>query len=164
MSNLCYADDTTLIASSVKYMTSFLKCLEEVSAKYGLLINKAKTKIMIVTVNQPENNSLEIQEIEGIEVVSQFVYLGSIVDNKGGSEAEIRHRVQITRSAMSSLKKIWSDTAVSKTLKIRLENASDPMDREKDQRVHPGGNRCPEKTVGSGTQQNPQILWACHKG
>ena len=47
-----------------------LQCLEEVNARYGLLINKAKTKIMMM--DRLENKSSEIREIQGIEVVAQF--------------------------------------------------------------------------------------------
>ena len=74
-------------------------------------------------VNRPEKNSPNITQIEGIEVVDRFTYLGSIVENSGGFEAEIRHRVQLTKSAMGRLRRVWADSAVSKALKIRLVNA-----------------------------------------
>ena len=77
----------------------------------------------MMIVNRPEKNSPNITQIEGIEVVDRFTYLGSIVENSGGSEAEIRHRVQLTKSAMGRLRRVWADSAVSKALKIRLVNA-----------------------------------------
>ena len=44
---------------SIEYMAEILQCLEEISAQYGLLINKSKMKII---VNRPENNSPQIQK------------------------------------------------------------------------------------------------------
>ena len=39
----------------------------------GLLINISKTKIMVI--NMPENNSSQVQEVNGIEVVNRFTYI-----------------------------------------------------------------------------------------
>lgn len=121
VTNLRYADDTTLVASNVENMTAFLKRLEEVSAEFGLHVNRAKTKMMVI--NRPESNSPDITEIEGIEVVNHFTYLGSIVDNSGGCRTEIRRRIQLAKSAMGRLRRVWADSAISKTLKIRLVNS-----------------------------------------
>lgn len=120
VSNLRYADDTTLVTTNVEDMSLILGRLEEISAEYGLTINKAKTKVMII--NRPEDNCPGIRELGDIEVVNRFAYLGSIIENNGGCEAEVQHRIQITRSAMGRLKRIWADSAVSKALKIRLVN------------------------------------------
>jgi hypothetical protein len=57
MSNLKYADDTTLIAANMVRMQEIMKCLEEVSAEYGLRINRAKTKMM--EINPGENTENE---------------------------------------------------------------------------------------------------------
>ena len=123
MTKLCYADDTIVVASNIgnKTIVAFLKRLMEVSIELGHHVNKAKTKMMII--NRPEKNLPDITEIEGIEAVDCFTYLGSIVENSGGSEVEICHRAQLTKNAMDRLRKIWSGSSLSKTLKIRLVNA-----------------------------------------
>ena len=46
ISNLRYADDTTLMAESKKELKSFLMKLKEESEKVGLKLNIQKTKIM----------------------------------------------------------------------------------------------------------------------
>ena len=46
ISNLRYADDTTLIAKSEEELKSFLKKVKEESEKVGLKLNIQKTKIM----------------------------------------------------------------------------------------------------------------------
>lgn len=48
ISNLRYADDTTLIATTENEMTKLLQRLEYESELHGLRINRQKTKIMII--------------------------------------------------------------------------------------------------------------------
>lgn len=59
------------MASTVENMAAFLKRLEKVSAEFGLHVNEAKTKMIII--NRPENNSPN--EIEDIETVSHTCIL-----------------------------------------------------------------------------------------
>ncbi|CAG7733625.1 unnamed protein product, partial [Allacma fusca] len=48
ISNLCYADDTTLIAASEEELAELIKRVRMVSEDMGLLINVGKTKVMVV--------------------------------------------------------------------------------------------------------------------
>jgi len=50
---------------------------------------------------------------EIIEKVTQFTYLGSIIDNTGGMEADIKARVRKAQVAFSALNKIWHSTTYS---------------------------------------------------
>lgn len=51
ISNLRYANDTTLIASSEMEMVKLPKRSETVSLKMGLAINKSKTKIKLMIID-----------------------------------------------------------------------------------------------------------------
>ncbi|CAH2233644.1 jg14388 [Pararge aegeria aegeria] len=55
ISNLRYADDTTLFATSARHMEELLLKMERVSLEFGLKINHNKTKMMIV--DRANNNS-----------------------------------------------------------------------------------------------------------
>lgn len=118
LSNLRFADDTTLIAGSQEEILELLKRLEDVSALYGLNINYNKTKIMII--DREHNNYPETRSIGHCEVVNSFVYLGALIENTGGCECEIRRRIQLARSAMTQLNKIWRDRNITKQTKINL--------------------------------------------
>ncbi|CAG7832450.1 unnamed protein product, partial [Allacma fusca] len=48
ISNLCYTDDTTLIATSEEELAEPIKLVRMVSEDMGLLINVWKTKVMVV--------------------------------------------------------------------------------------------------------------------
>jgi len=39
---------------------------------------------------------------ENVEIVDSFVYLGSLMDRRGGNDLEIRCRIEITRSCMAA--------------------------------------------------------------
>ncbi|VEN38913.1 unnamed protein product, partial [Callosobruchus maculatus] len=87
------------------------------SAAYGLGINYNKTKVIIV--DREHDNHREIKSIGRCEVVT-FVYLGSLIDNSGSCENEIRRRIQQARVAMTKLTKIWRDRNITKATKISL--------------------------------------------
>ena len=71
ISNLRYANDTTLIAASKEELKSLLKKVKEDSEKVGLTLNIQKTKIMA-------SGLITSWQIEGgkVEAVTDFVFLG----------------------------------------------------------------------------------------
>ena len=69
ISNLRYADDTTLMAESEEELKSLLMKVKVESEKVGLKLNIQKTKIMA-------SGPIISWEIDG-ETVSDFIFLGS---------------------------------------------------------------------------------------
>ena len=69
ISNLSYADDTTLMAESEEELKSLLMKMEEESEKVGLKLNIQKTKIM-------ESGPITSWEIDGetVETVADFIF------------------------------------------------------------------------------------------
>ena len=61
---------------------------------------------------------------ETIERVTQFTYLGSIIDNTGGTEADIMARIRKAQIAFSALNKIWQSTTYSAQTKLRVFNTN----------------------------------------
>lgn len=118
ITNLRYADDTTLFARTEEELISLLQKVEQTSLEAGLRINKSKTKIMIV--DRPNNNHPEIKQINSIKTVKQFVYLGSLITNTGGCSEEIKRRIAIAKTATTNLQKIWKSHDIATETKIRL--------------------------------------------
>ena len=52
--------------------------------------------------------------------VDSFTYLGSIVDKKGGTEADIKARIGKARNAFIQLQKVWKSSKISLRTKLRL--------------------------------------------
>ena len=72
ISNLRYADDTTLMAESEEELKSLLMKVKEESEKVGLKLNIQKTKIMA-------SGPITLWQIDGktVETVADFIFLGS---------------------------------------------------------------------------------------
>ena len=71
ISNLRYADDTTLMAESEEELKSLLRKVKEESEKVGLKLNIQKTKIMA-------SDPITSWEIDGktVETVADFILVG----------------------------------------------------------------------------------------
>ena len=71
ISNLRYADDTTLMAESEEELKSLLMKVKEESEKVGLKLNIQKTKIMA-----SDPITLWQRDGETMETVRNFIFLG----------------------------------------------------------------------------------------
>ena len=102
ISNLRYADDTTLMAESEEELESLLMKVKEESEKVGLKINIQKTKIMA-------SGSITSWEIDGetVERVSDFIFLGSKITADDDCSHEIKRRLLLGRKVMTNLESIF---------------------------------------------------------
>ena len=85
INNLRYADDTTLMAESEEELKSLLMKVKEGSEKAGLKLNIQKTKIMA-------SGPITLWEIYGetVEIVSDFIFLGSKITADGDCSHELK--------------------------------------------------------------------------
>ena len=121
LSNLRYADDTTLIATDAVELKELLLKVKAASEALGLRVNVSKTKIM--TVGSDGNEDPISVDGDEVEQVTQFNFVGSLVTSSGGCSMELRRRVAMAKSAMVGLSKIWADRGITKTTKKRLVSA-----------------------------------------
>ena len=92
INNLRYADDTTLMAESKKELKSLLMKVKEESEKAGLKFNIKKTKIM----TSSPITSWQIDQ-ETMEIVTDFIFLGSKITADGDSSHEIQRCLLLGR-------------------------------------------------------------------
>ena len=85
INNLRYADDTTLMAESEEKLKSFLMKVKEEGEKVGLKLNIQKMKIMA----SGPTTSWQING-ETVEIVSDFIFLGSKLTADGDCSHEIK--------------------------------------------------------------------------
>ena len=85
ISNLRYADDTTLMEESERELKSLLMKVKEESEKVGLKLNIQKTKIMA----SGPITSWQIDR-ETVETVAEFIFLGSKITADGDCSHEIK--------------------------------------------------------------------------
>ena len=97
INNLRYADDTTLMAETEEKLKSLLMKVKEESKKVGLKLSIQKMKIMA-------SGSITSWEIDGetMEIVTDFLFLGSQVTADGDCSNEIKRHLLLKRKAMTN--------------------------------------------------------------
>ena len=91
------------------------------SAAVGLNINKEKSKTLRYNTICTNQITLDGEALEDVET---FTYLGSIIDEHGGSDADVRARIGKARAAYLQLKNIWSSKQLSTNTKVRIFNTN----------------------------------------
>ena len=91
------ADGTTLIAKSEEELKNFLRRVKEESEKAGLRCNIQKTKI---TASVP----ITSWQIDGekVEIVPDFLFLGSKITADSGCSNEIKRHLLLGRKAVTN--------------------------------------------------------------
>ena len=97
ISNLRYADDTTLMAESEELKSLLMKVKAE-SEKFGLKLNIQKTKIMA-------SDPITSWQIDGetMGTVRDFIFLGSKITADGDCSYEIKRCLLLGRKSMTNL-------------------------------------------------------------
>ena len=118
ISNLRYADDTTLMAESEEELKSLLMKVKEESEKLGLKLNIQKMKIMA-------SGPITSWEIDGetVETVSDFIIWGSKITADGDCSHEIKKRLLLGRKVMTNLDSRFKSRDITLPTKVCLVQA-----------------------------------------
>ena len=115
ISNLRYADDTTLMAEREEELKSLLMKVKEENEKAGLKLNIQKTKIRAsgpITSWQTD-----------METVRDFSFLGSQMTVDGDCSHEIKRCLLLGRKAMTNLYSILKSRDITLPTKVHLDKA-----------------------------------------
>ena len=115
ITNLRYADDTTLLAQSEEELVNMVTLLKKHSSLAGLRLNTSKTKVL--ATGPLDNGGTMKIDGEEIEAVDSFVFLGAKITSDSTCEKEIRRRIAMGKCAVGKLMKIWKDRGVTKGMK-----------------------------------------------
>ena len=115
ISNLRYADNTTLMAESEEELKSLLMKVKEEIEKVGLKLNIQKTKIMA-------SGPITSWEIDG-ETVSDFIFGGSKITADGDCSHEIKRHLLLGRKVMPNLDSIFKSRDITLPTKVCLVKA-----------------------------------------
>ena len=110
INNFRYANDTTLMTESEEELKSLLMKVKEENEKVGFKLNIQKTKIMA----SGPISSWEI-DVETVETVSDFIFLGFNITADGDCSHEITRRLLLGRKVMTNL-----DREITLPIKVRL--------------------------------------------
>ena len=119
ISNLKYADDTTLMAESKEKLKNFLRKVKEESEKVGLKLNIQKTKIMA-------SGPITSWQIDGetVEMVRDFIFLGSKISAGGDCSHEIKRCLVLGRKDMTNLDNILKSRDTTLPTNVHLVKAT----------------------------------------
>ena len=115
ISNLRYADDTTLMAESKEKLKSLLMKLKEESKKAGLKLNIQKTKIMA----SGPIISWQIDE-ETVETVTDLILGGLKITADGDCSHEIKRRLLLRREVMTNPESVLKSRDITLLTKLHL--------------------------------------------
>ena len=117
ISNLRYADDTTLMAESEELKNLLMKVKEE-SEKVGLKLNIQKTKIMA-------SGPITSWQIDGqtVETVADFILGGSKITTDSVCSHEIKRCLLLGRKVTTNLGNILKSRDITLPTKVRLVKA-----------------------------------------
>ena len=116
INNLRYADDNTLMAESEEELKSLLMKVKKESEKVGLKLNIQTKKIMA-------SSPITSWQIETMETVTDFVFLGSKITADGDCSHEIKRHLLLGRKDMTNLDSTLKSRDITLPTKIRLVKA-----------------------------------------
>ena len=95
ITDLRYADDTTVLAETEEGLKILLTRVAEESEKSGLRLNAKKTKVMVTLGELGEITTAD----ETFAVLDSFTFLGARIDRDGGCASEIARRIAMGKEA-----------------------------------------------------------------
>ena len=115
ISNLRYADDTTLMAENEEELKSLLMKMKAESEKVCLKLNIQKMKIMA-------SGPITSWQIDGetAETVSDFILGGSKITADGECSHEIKRHLLLGREVMTNLDSIFKNRDITLPTKVCL--------------------------------------------
>ncbi|VDO50298.1 unnamed protein product [Schistosoma margrebowiei] len=106
-----FADDLALLSHTHEQMQIKTASVAGVSASVGLNIYKGETKVL---KSKTENRNPITLDGATLEEIKSFTYLESIIDEQGGSDEDVKARIDKARAIFLQLKNIWNSKQLSK--------------------------------------------------
>ncbi|VDP73636.1 unnamed protein product [Schistosoma curassoni] len=121
LDDLYFSDDLALLSHTHEQMQIKTSSVAAVSASVGLSIHKEKTKVLKF---KAENSNPITVDGESLEDVESLTYMGSIIDEQEGSDADVKAEIGKARVAFLQLKNIWNSKQLSTNIKVRIFNTN----------------------------------------
>ena len=121
LDDLDFADDLALLSHNHQQMQNKTTSPASHASQVGLQIHPNKTKILRINASSREAVKLGDNNLEEVET---FTYLGSVINQQGGTDADVKTRIGKARVAFIALKNIWRSNLITSRTKIRLFNSN----------------------------------------
>jgi hypothetical protein len=119
---LLYADDLVLLSHSPDELQEMLRVLDATCSDFGLSVNATKTEVMSMCpgAGGEQQQVGDVQLADGVaRCVSQFRYLGGMVDPVGTCERELTARIGRAMGKFKQLGAVWRNRRLSLRTRVR---------------------------------------------
>ncbi len=105
VTELQFADDLAAVSTTRVKVEESASILNSILREWGLTMSMAKTKLLVV--GSSEEEGLRPLKLDGgeVEYVTEFRYLGSLVESRGGAVKEVGERIAKASRAFGALRK-----------------------------------------------------------
>ncbi|VDP03499.1 unnamed protein product [Schistosoma curassoni] len=117
LDDLDFADDLAFLSHTHEQMQMKTASVAAVSESVGLNIHKGKTKVLKYSTEKSNPITLDGGTLEDVE---SFTYLSSIIDERGGSDANVNVRIGKARTAVLQMKDIWNSKQLSTNIRVTI--------------------------------------------
>ncbi|VDP17898.1 unnamed protein product [Schistosoma margrebowiei] len=121
LDDLDFADNLALLSHTHEQMQTKTASVAAISASVGLSIHKGKTKVLKFKAENGDPITLDGETLQDVE---SFTYLGSMIDEQGGSDADVKARIGKVMATFLQLKNIWNSKQLSINIKVRIFNTN----------------------------------------
>ncbi|VDO97751.1 unnamed protein product [Schistosoma margrebowiei] len=105
LDDLDFADNLAFLSHTHEQMQIKIVSVASASASVGLNIHKEKNKVLKYNTENSNPITLDGETLKDVEF---FTYLGSIIDEQGGSDADVKAKIDKARIAFLQLMNIWN--------------------------------------------------------
>ncbi|VDO71741.1 unnamed protein product [Schistosoma margrebowiei] len=123
LDDLDFADDLALLSQTQQQMQEKTTSVAAASAAVGLNIHKGKSRILLYNTACTNPITTDGEDLEDVET---FTYLGSIIDEHGGSDADVKARIGKARAVYLQVKNIWNSKQLSTNTKFDRMHSCHP--------------------------------------
>ena len=114
VTELQFADDAALVGSSREEIVRGARTLDKVASEWGLTLSLSKTKLLVAgTWSEDDLQPISIRE-DSIEAVTEFKYLGSVVEAHGEVLKDVEDKIARASRAFGALcRPVFQDSNLS---------------------------------------------------
>ena len=118
ISDLRFADDISLLASSESELQQLVDRVHTTSSRFGLVVSGAKSEVQCIGRDELTMNiSLGTSSLKQTE---HFVYLGGTVSADQSCDKDIEQRIGLAAGIVRKLGKVWAAKDISRETKVTL--------------------------------------------
>ncbi|VDO61203.1 unnamed protein product [Schistosoma margrebowiei] len=151
LDDLDFADDLALLSQTQQLMQE-MTSVAAASAAVGLNIHKGKSKVLRYNTACTDPITIDGEDLEDVKT---FTYLGSIIDEQGGSDADVKVRIGKARAAYLQQTNVWNSKQLSTNTKQQPTVGEDKLD--------PSGGRNQEEALEVDRTHIEESTQLCNK-